>query len=221
MRARMCSGPPAMSRWISPAWTGCISTPPFVAKLQTPGGVVYFLHDHRGKPIASPARGAVVRDRRGQCRLGEPLRGDPRPVRASPVRPVTPDAPVPHQHRGQPLLRPLAVGQQRAAAHQAARPADGAAAARTTPSTGYRTSSTPTCATTTNTAPPPARRSSAASPAPPPGHPPRSLSTSSSPAAAASPAPWPCSLKRSTPPRPPCPATPTPSPATSPPDPAF
>ena len=27
----------------------------FVAKLQTPGGVVYFLHDHRGKPIASPA----------------------------------------------------------------------------------------------------------------------------------------------------------------------
>jgi hypothetical protein len=27
----------------------------FVAKLQTAGGVVYFLHDHRGKPIASPA----------------------------------------------------------------------------------------------------------------------------------------------------------------------
>ncbi len=27
----------------------------FVAKLQTPGGVIYFLHDHRGKPIASPA----------------------------------------------------------------------------------------------------------------------------------------------------------------------
>jgi hypothetical protein len=27
----------------------------FVAKLQTPGGVVYFLHDHRGQPIASPA----------------------------------------------------------------------------------------------------------------------------------------------------------------------
>jgi len=27
----------------------------FVAGLQTPGGVVYFLHDHRGKPIASPA----------------------------------------------------------------------------------------------------------------------------------------------------------------------
>jgi hypothetical protein len=27
----------------------------FVAKLQTPGGVVYFLHDHRGNPIASPA----------------------------------------------------------------------------------------------------------------------------------------------------------------------
>jgi len=27
----------------------------FVAKLQTAGGVIYFLHDHRGKPIASPA----------------------------------------------------------------------------------------------------------------------------------------------------------------------
>jgi hypothetical protein len=27
----------------------------FVAKLQTPGGVIYFLHDHRGKPITSPA----------------------------------------------------------------------------------------------------------------------------------------------------------------------
>jgi len=27
----------------------------FVAKLQTPGGVVYFFHHHRGKPIVSPA----------------------------------------------------------------------------------------------------------------------------------------------------------------------
>jgi hypothetical protein len=27
----------------------------FVAKLQTPGGVIYFLHDHRGNPITSPA----------------------------------------------------------------------------------------------------------------------------------------------------------------------
>src|SRR5258706_1821245 len=27
----------------------------FVAGLQTPGGVVYFFHDHRGKPIVSPA----------------------------------------------------------------------------------------------------------------------------------------------------------------------
>src|SRR5882757_4296975 len=27
----------------------------YVNKLQTPGGVVYFFHDHRGKPIASPA----------------------------------------------------------------------------------------------------------------------------------------------------------------------
>ena len=27
----------------------------FVNKLQTPGGVVYFFHDHRGKPIVSPA----------------------------------------------------------------------------------------------------------------------------------------------------------------------
>jgi len=27
----------------------------FVAKLQTAGGVIYFLRDHRGKPIASPA----------------------------------------------------------------------------------------------------------------------------------------------------------------------
>jgi hypothetical protein len=27
----------------------------YVAKFQSPGGVIYFLHDHRGKPIASPA----------------------------------------------------------------------------------------------------------------------------------------------------------------------
>src|SRR6266568_2798874 len=27
----------------------------YVAKLQTPGAVVYFFHDHRGKPIVSPA----------------------------------------------------------------------------------------------------------------------------------------------------------------------
>src|SRR5208283_3865212 len=27
----------------------------FVAKLQTPGGVVYFFNHHRGKPIVSPA----------------------------------------------------------------------------------------------------------------------------------------------------------------------
>ena len=27
----------------------------YVPKLQTPGEVVYFLHDHRGKPIVSPA----------------------------------------------------------------------------------------------------------------------------------------------------------------------
>jgi hypothetical protein len=27
----------------------------FVGKQQTPGAVVYFFHDHRGKPIVSPA----------------------------------------------------------------------------------------------------------------------------------------------------------------------
>src|SRR5437870_561244 len=27
----------------------------YVAELQTPGGVVYFFRDHRGKPIVSPA----------------------------------------------------------------------------------------------------------------------------------------------------------------------
>ena len=42
-----------MSRWMSPAWTVC--TTGFVAKLQTPGGVIYFFHVHRGKPIVSPA----------------------------------------------------------------------------------------------------------------------------------------------------------------------
>jgi hypothetical protein len=31
----------------------------YVAKLQTPGGVIYFFHDHRGKPIS----GAVRADR--------------------------------------------------------------------------------------------------------------------------------------------------------------
>ena len=27
----------------------------FAARLQTPGGVVWFFHEHRGKPIVSPA----------------------------------------------------------------------------------------------------------------------------------------------------------------------
>ena len=27
----------------------------YVPKLQTPGGVVWFFHEHRGKPIVSPA----------------------------------------------------------------------------------------------------------------------------------------------------------------------
>ena len=45
-----------MSGWISPAWIACISTGYVVKlKLQTAGGVIYFFHDHRGKPIASPA----------------------------------------------------------------------------------------------------------------------------------------------------------------------
>ena len=44
-----------MSGWISPAWIACISTGYVVKlKLQTAGGVIYFFHDHRGKPIASP-----------------------------------------------------------------------------------------------------------------------------------------------------------------------
>ena len=45
-----------MSGWISPAWIACISTGYVVKlKLKTPRGVIYFFHDHRGKPIASPA----------------------------------------------------------------------------------------------------------------------------------------------------------------------
>jgi len=34
----------------------------FVNSLQTPGGVIYFLHDHRGMPIASPAVFAQIGD---------------------------------------------------------------------------------------------------------------------------------------------------------------
>jgi hypothetical protein len=34
----------------------------FVNSLQTPGGVVYFLHDHRGFPVASPAVFAQIGD---------------------------------------------------------------------------------------------------------------------------------------------------------------
>ena len=67
----------------------------------------------------------------------------------------------------------------------------------------------------------PARPSSAAWPAPSPARPPRSPSLSSHPAPPASPAPWPCSSRRSTPPRPRCPATAAPSPTTSPPGTAF
>ena len=36
----------------------------YVAKLQTPGGVIYFFHDHQGKPVVSPA-------------LFEPITGTP------------------------------------------------------------------------------------------------------------------------------------------------
>jgi len=41
----------------------------YVARLQTPGGVVYFFHDHRGKPIVSPALFEPI---------GEKFRGDVR-----------------------------------------------------------------------------------------------------------------------------------------------
>ena len=30
-------------------------------KLQTPGGIIYFLHDHRGNPIPSPALARILR----------------------------------------------------------------------------------------------------------------------------------------------------------------
>jgi len=49
----------------------CLSA--FVQKLQTPGGVVFFLHEHRGMPVASPAvfeqTGARFRD--GMRRFAE------------------------------------------------------------------------------------------------------------------------------------------------------
>ena len=35
----------------------------FVNSLQTPGGVIYFLHHHRGMPIASPAVFTGIGDR--------------------------------------------------------------------------------------------------------------------------------------------------------------
>jgi hypothetical protein len=63
----------------------------YVARLQTLGGVIYFLHDHRGKPIASPALFEPIgekfrRDMRdwaqGQRRPGDPVRspGTARPM---------------------------------------------------------------------------------------------------------------------------------------------
>jgi hypothetical protein len=35
----------------------------FVNSLQTPGGVIWFLHEHRGMPISSPAVFAQIGDR--------------------------------------------------------------------------------------------------------------------------------------------------------------
>ena len=35
----------------------------FVNSLQTPGGVIWFLHEHRGMPITSPAVFAQIGDR--------------------------------------------------------------------------------------------------------------------------------------------------------------
>jgi len=37
------------------SWLDRLYLSAFVQKLQTPGGVVFFLHEHRGMPIASPA----------------------------------------------------------------------------------------------------------------------------------------------------------------------
>src|SRR5450755_4406004 len=62
---------------------------------------------------AGVQRRPVVREPRGQRRLIEALPGDPPLVRLRPGRPGPPDPAVPHQHRGDPLLRPLAVRQQR------------------------------------------------------------------------------------------------------------
>ena len=39
----------------------------YLAKLQTPCGVVYFFHDHRGKPILSPALFEPIGERRGSA----------------------------------------------------------------------------------------------------------------------------------------------------------
>ncbi len=58
-------------------------------------------------------RGAVMRQCRAQRRLAETLGGDPLLVRLGPVRPGPPDPAVAQQHRGDPLLGPLTVGQQR------------------------------------------------------------------------------------------------------------
>ena len=116
--------------------------------------------------------------------------------------------------------RPRSPG--RAAAHRPPRPADGAAAAR-----AQRRALA--------IEPPqrlPARRRRIPRHHPPDHHPrpgrhhhlsppARSPSPSSGPPPPASPAPWPCSSTRSTPPRPPCPATPGPSPTSSPPQPGI
>jgi hypothetical protein len=45
---------PGMSGWVSGAWTGCISTA-MSPSCRVPAGVVWFFHDHRGKPTVSPA----------------------------------------------------------------------------------------------------------------------------------------------------------------------
>ena len=196
------------------------------------------------KLIRNPARGqanAAVRDaekalaaaERGPGRAARRPGHHPRRQERPHPRPAEEDHPRPRRggrrHHG-PQAHPRETARQRhrprrqgrAAARRAARPADGPATAR------------------------PQRRALAIGPSQrlpprrrrvprhhPPDHHPRPgrhhhlgprrdhRHSSTSQAPPASPAPWRCSSTRSTPPRPPCPATAAPSPATSPPGPPF
>ena len=124
----------------------------FVNKLQTPGGVVYFFHDHRGKPIVSPALFEPIGEKfrrdikdwaQGQRHPADPVQGRGTQSRR--------DGPLPGSRRGDRTLAGRRPSAARRSSSWCGRPASGPpirAGARSFPSP--RSSAGSRCSTSTS-----------------------------------------------------------------------